>query len=73
MKAVIDWFNGRGKAYDVDGKAVDRVLDHRCDDDDRDVVRRHAADRRGQLWASTGLKAIVPIAGVSSYYDHRRS
>jgi X-Pro dipeptidyl-peptidase len=72
MKAVIDWFNGRGKAYDVDGRAVTAFW------------TTGATAMIGTSYVGTlpigaaslgvdGLKAIVPIAGVSSYYDHRRS
>jgi X-Pro dipeptidyl-peptidase len=72
MKAVIDWFNGRGKAYAVDGKAVTAYW------------TTGATTMIGTSYVGTlpigaaslgvdGLKAIVPIAGVSSYYDHRRS
>ena len=72
MKAVIDWFNGKGQAFDVDGKAVTAYW------------TTGATAMIGTSYVGTlpigaaslgveGLKAIVPIAGVSSYYDHRRS
>jgi X-Pro dipeptidyl-peptidase len=72
MKAVIDWFNGRGKAYDGEGKTVTAHW------------TTGATTMIGTSYVGTlpigaaslgvdGLKAIVPIAGVSSYYDHRRS
>jgi X-Pro dipeptidyl-peptidase len=72
MKAVIEWFNGRGKAYDVDGNNVTAYW------------TTGATTMIGTSYVGTlpigaaslgvdGLKAIVPIAGVSSYYDHRRS
>ena len=72
MKAVIDWFNGRGKAWDVDGKPVTASW------------TTGATGMIGTSYVGTlpigaaslgvdGLKAIVPIAGVSSDYDHRRS
>jgi X-Pro dipeptidyl-peptidase len=72
MKAVIDWFNGRGTAYDVEGKTVSAYW------------TTGATTMIGTSYVGTlpigaaslgvdGLKAIVPIAGVSSYYDHRRS
>jgi X-Pro dipeptidyl-peptidase len=72
MKAVIDWFNGKGRAFDVDGKAVTAYW------------TTGATGMIGTSYVGTlpigaaslgveGLKAIVPIAGVSSYYDHRRS
>ena len=72
MKAVIDWFNGKGRAFDVDGKRGDGVLDDR-----RDGMIGTSYVGTLPIGAATlgveGLKAIVPIAGVSSYYDHRRS
>lgn len=72
MKAVIDWFNGKGRAYDIDGKPVTAYW------------TTGATGMIGTSYVGTlpigaaslgidGLKAIVPIAGVSSYYDHRRS
>ncbi len=72
MKAVIEWFNGRGTAFDVDGKPVTVYW------------TTGATTMIGTSYVGTlpigaaslgveGLKAIVPIAGVSSYYDHRRS
>lgn len=72
MKAVIDWFNGSGRAFDAEGKAVTAFW------------TTGATAMIGTSYVGTlpigaaslgidGLKAIVPIAGVSSYYDHRRS
>ena len=72
MKAVIDWFNGKGRAFDADGKAVTASW------------TTGATGMIGTSYVGTlpigaaslgveGLKALVPIAGVSSYYDHRRS
>ena len=71
MKAVIDWFNGKGRAFDADGKEV------------KAYWTTGATTMIGTWYVGTlpigaaslgveGLKAIVPIAGVSSYYDHRR-
>jgi X-Pro dipeptidyl-peptidase len=72
MKAVIDWFNGAGRAYDIEGKPATAYW------------TTGATAMIGTSYGGTlpigaaslgvdGLKAIVPIAGVSSYYDHRRS
>ena len=72
MKAVIDWFNGIGRAWDADGREV------------KAYWTTGATAMIGTSYVGTlpigaaslgvaGLKAIVPIAGVSSYYDHRRS
>jgi X-Pro dipeptidyl-peptidase len=72
IKALIDWFNGKGKGYDADGREVSAYW------------TTGATAMIGTSYVGTlpigaaalgveGLKAIVPIAGVSSYYDHRRS
>jgi X-Pro dipeptidyl-peptidase len=72
MQAVIDWFNGRGAGFDQDGNAVTAYWT-------TGATAMIGTSYDGTLplaAASTGvegLKAIVPVAGVSSYYDHRRS
>jgi X-Pro dipeptidyl-peptidase len=72
MKAVIDWFNGIGTGRDVNNNIVDAYWT-------TGNTAMIGVSYDGTLpiaAASTGvagLKAIVPIAGVSSYYDHRRS
>lgn len=72
VKAVIDWFNGKGKGYDVDGNPVQAYWT-------TGATSMIGVSYDGTLPIGTaalgveGLKAIVPIAGVSSYYDHRRS
>lgn len=72
MKAVIDWLNGRGTGYDEAGGEVTAYWT-------TGATAMIGTSYDGTLplaAASTGvdgLKAIVPIAAVSSYYDHRRS
>jgi X-Pro dipeptidyl-peptidase len=72
MKAVIDWLNGNGAGYDESGNAVQPYWT-------TGATAMIGTSYDGTLplaAASTGvegLKAIVPIAAVSSYYDHRRS
>jgi X-Pro dipeptidyl-peptidase len=72
MKAVIDWLNGQGSGYDQNGSAVTAYWT-------TGATAMIGTSYDGTLplaAASTGvdgLKAIVPIAAVSSYYDHRRS
>lgn len=72
MKAVIDWLNGNGAGHDQNGNAVQAYWT-------TGATAMIGTSYDGTLplaAASTGvagLKAIVPIAGVSSYYDHRRS
>lgn len=72
MKAVIDWLNGRGSGFDQDGNGVTASWT-------TGATAMIGTSYDGTLplaAASTGvdgLKAIVPVAAVSSYYDHRRS
>jgi X-Pro dipeptidyl-peptidase len=72
MKAVIDWLNGRGTGFDEAGGEVTAYWT-------TGATAMIGTSYDGTLplaAASTGvagLKAIVPIAAVSSYYDHRRS
>ena len=72
MKAVIDWFNGIGRAWDASDNEMTAYWT-------TGATTMIGVSYDGTLpiaAASTGvegLKSIVPIAGVSSYYDHRRS
>jgi X-Pro dipeptidyl-peptidase len=72
MKAVIDWMNGNGTGYDEAGGEVTAYWT-------TGATTMIGTSYDGTLplaAASTGvpgLKAIVPVAAVSSYYDHRRS
>ncbi len=72
MKAVVDWLNGNASGYDQSGSSVQAYWT-------TGATTMIGTSYDGTLplaAASTGvegLKAIVPIAGVSSYYDHRRS
>jgi X-Pro dipeptidyl-peptidase len=72
MKAVIDWFNGRARGFDESGRPVAASWT-------TGATAMIGVSYEGTLPINAavtgveGLKAIVPIAGVSSYYDHRRS
>jgi X-Pro dipeptidyl-peptidase len=72
MKAVIDWFNGRGQAWDAAGNPQEAYWTT-----GNTAMIGVSYDGTLPINAAVtgvdGLKAIVPIAGVSSYYDHRRS
>jgi X-Pro dipeptidyl-peptidase len=72
MKAVIDWFNGIGTGRDQNNNIV-----HAYWTTGNTAMIGVSYDGTLPLAAAStgvaGLKAIVPIAGVSSYYDHRRS
>lgn len=72
MKAVIDWLNGRATGYDEAGLEVTAYWTT-----GNTAMIGTSYDGTLPLAAAStgvaGLKAIVPVAGVSSYYDHRRS
>jgi X-Pro dipeptidyl-peptidase len=72
IKAAIDWFNGRARAFDADGRVVQASWTTGAT-----AMIGTSYDGTLPIGAAAlgvdGLKAIVPIAGVSSYYDHRRS
>jgi X-Pro dipeptidyl-peptidase len=72
MKAVIDWLNGKGTAFDQDNNPVDAYWTTGAT-----TMIGTSYDGTLPIGAATlgveGLKAIVPIAGVTSYYEHRRS
>jgi len=71
-KAVIDWLNGRAKAFSVDGKEVSA-------DWSTGNVGMTGASYNGTLpnaVAATGvdgLKTIIPVAAISSWYDYYRA
>ncbi|WP_042357391.1 Xaa-Pro dipeptidyl-peptidase [Bacillus rubiinfantis] len=71
-KAVIDWLNGRAKAFTADGKTVKA-------DWSTGNVGMTGASYNGTLpnaVAATGvdgLKTIIPIAAISSWYDYYRA
>ncbi|WP_066317514.1 Xaa-Pro dipeptidyl-peptidase [Bacillus sp. FJAT-29814] len=71
-KAIIDWLNGRAKAYTADGELVE--ADWSTGD-----VGMTGVSYNGTLpnaVATTGvegLKTIVPIAAISSWYEYYRS
>jgi X-Pro dipeptidyl-peptidase len=72
IKAAIDWFNGRAPGFDVEGRDVKATWTTGAT-----AMIGTSYDGTLPIGAAAlgvdGLKAIVPVAGVSSYYDHRRS
>jgi X-Pro dipeptidyl-peptidase len=72
IKAAIDWLNGRARGYDAAGRPLEAHWTTGAT-----TMIGTSYDGTLPIGAATlgidGLKAIVPIAGVSSYYDHRRS
>lgn len=71
-KAVIDWLNGRAKAVDAEGNEV--KADWASGD-----VGMYGVSYNGTLpnmVATTGvegLKAIIPVAAISNWYDYYRA
>lgn len=71
-KSVIDWLNGRAVAFDEDGDKVDAdwstgnvgMIGKSYDGTLANGVATTGVD---------GLKTIVPIAGISNWYDYYRS
>lgn len=71
-KAVIDWLNGRAKAWTDDGQPV--VAD--WTNGDTGMVGVSYNGTLPNMVATTGvegLKTIVPIAAISSWYDYYRA
>lgn len=71
-KAIIDWLNGRAKAWDADGRPV--TADWTTGD-----VGMVGVSYNGTLpnqVATTGvegLKTIIPVSAISSWYDYYRA
>ena len=68
-KAVIDWLNGRAKAYTADGE--ERVADWTTGD--TAMIGASYDGTLANAVAATGvegLKAIVPMSAISSWYDY---
>jgi X-Pro dipeptidyl-peptidase len=68
-KAVIDWLNGRAKAYTANGE--ERIADWTTGDTamigvSYDGLLANAVATTGV----EGLKAIIPISSISSWYDY---
>ncbi|RIV39185.1 Xaa-Pro dipeptidyl-peptidase [Micromonospora radicis] len=71
-KAVIDWLNGRAKGYDENGAPVSA-------DWSTGAVGMTGVSYNGTLpnqvatTGVSGLKTIVPVAAISSWYDYYRA
>ncbi|MFD5425664.1 Xaa-Pro dipeptidyl-peptidase [Streptomyces sp. NPDC127084] len=71
-KAAVDWLNGRAKGWDPDGRPVGA-------DWSTGNAAMMGISYNGTLPTAVattgveGLKAIVPISGISSWYDYYRS
>jgi X-Pro dipeptidyl-peptidase len=71
-KAVIDWLNGRARAFDKNGKEV------KADWANGNVgMTGTSYDGTLPIMVATtgveGLKAIIPVAAISSWYDYYRA
>ena len=71
-KAVIDWLNGRARAFDADGEKVSADLDHGRRGHGRRLLQRHAPNQVATTGVK-GLETIVPISAISSWYDYYRA
>ena len=72
VKAVIDWLNGRATATDVNGKPVKATWANGS----VGMIGKSYDGTLANGVAATGvpgLKTIVPISGISSWYDYDRS
>lgn len=72
IKAVIDWLNGRATAEDIKGKAVKAYWTN----GKSGLIGKSYDGTLTEGVAATGvkgLKTIVPISAISSWYDYDRS
>jgi X-Pro dipeptidyl-peptidase len=72
IKAVIDWLNGRAGAVDIKGNAVKADWTNGS----AALIGKSYDGTLAQGVAATGvegLKTIVPISAISSWYDYDRS
>ncbi|WP_284466846.1 CocE/NonD family hydrolase [Actinomadura madurae] len=71
-KAAVDWLNGRARGWSPDGKPVKAAWST----GDVGMIGQSYNGTLPNMAAATGvrgLKAIVPIAGISSWYDYYRA
>jgi X-Pro dipeptidyl-peptidase len=70
-KAVIDWLNGRAKAFDAQGKEVKATWTNGR----TGMIGKSYDGTLANAVAATGVKGletIVPISAISSWYDYSR-
>jgi X-Pro dipeptidyl-peptidase len=71
VKAVVEWLNGKGTAYDADGKEVTADWSNGA----TGMIGKSYDGTLANGVAATGvdgLKTIVPISAISSWYDYNR-
>jgi len=72
VKAVLDWLGGRGRAYDAAGDPVEATWST----GKMGMIGVSYNGTLPQMVATTGvqgLKTIVPISAISSWYDYYRA
>lgn len=71
-KAVIDWLNGRARAFDSSGKEVKATWSN-----GKVGMTGTSYDGTLPIMVATtgveGLKAIIPVAAISNWYDYYRA
>ncbi len=71
MKSVIDWLNGRVPGVDAAGNPVLATWHNGKAGDDRQVLRRHA-DQRRRRDGRRGADDDRPESAISDWYDYSR-
>ncbi|WP_338695479.1 Xaa-Pro dipeptidyl-peptidase [Streptomyces sp. Q6] len=71
-KAAIDWLNGRAKGWDLDGEET-RANWSTGDAAMMGISYNGTLPTAVATTGVEGLKAIVPISGISSWYDYYRA
>lgn len=71
VKAVIGWLNGRGVAHDASGKVINATWSN---GDTGMIGKSYDGTLANGVAAAgvDGLKTIVPIGAISSWYDYNR-
>ena len=71
VKAVVEWLNGKGVAYDAAGKAVNA---HWTNGRTGMIGKSYDGTLANGVAATgvEGLETIVPIGAISSWYDYNR-
>ncbi len=71
VKAVVEWLNGKGSAHDINNKAVNATWSN----GKTGMIGKSYDGTLANGVAATGvdgLKTIVPISAISSWYDYNR-
>ncbi|MFD9967875.1 Xaa-Pro dipeptidyl-peptidase [Streptomyces sp. NPDC059013] len=71
-KAAVDWLNGRARGWDLDGRPVGAAWST-GDTAMMGISYNGTLPTAVATTGVEGLKAIVPISGISSWYDYYRA